>query len=194
MTNLRVPDAEAGPLTDRQREVIDHIRNGPRGAVQGPLRVWVHSPELADRAQALGAFVRFDSSLTPIQSELAILVTARIWSSGFEWAHHAPIAAREGLSDDAIEAIAHCRRPEFDRADLKAVFDFSVELHRDRAVSDATFEAAVAHVGQVGTVDLTGICGYYTLISMTINAFAVPDGEGPSLPRIDMPPEAMFCA
>ncbi|MBM1277773.1 carboxymuconolactone decarboxylase family protein [Ponticoccus sp. SC6-36] len=187
-----MPDAEAGPLTDRQREVIDRIRNGPRGAVQGPLRVWVHSPELADRAQALGAFVRFDSSLTPIQSELAILVTARIWSSGFEWAHHAPIAAREGLPDAVIDAIAQGRQPSFDRADLQAIFDFSVELHRDRAVSDATFEAAIAEVGQVGTVDLTGICGYYTLISMTINAFAVPDGEGPRLPRLDMAPEAMF--
>lgn len=192
MSGLRLPDAEAGPLTDRQREVIERIRSGPRGAVQGPLRVWVHSPELADRAQALGAFVRFDSSLTPIQSELAILVTARFWSSGFEWAHHAPIAAREGLPDPVIEAIANGIRPAFDRADLQSIFDFAVELHRDRAVSDATFEAAIAQIGRVGAVDLTGICGYYTLISMTINAFAVPDGDGPSLPRLDSPPEALF--
>lgn len=190
----RLPDAEDGPLSDRQRDVIDRIKSGPRGAVQGPLRVWVHSPELADRAQALGQFVRYDSALSPIQSELAILVTARVWSSGFEWSHHAPIAARAGLSDQAIEAIARARRPDFGDPTLQAIFDFSVELHRDRDVCDATFEAALAEIGQVGVVDLTGICGYYTLISMTINAFRVPDGQGPVLPALDIPVEDYFRA
>jgi len=179
-------------LTDRQREVIDTIKSGPRGAVQGPLRVWVHSPELADRAQALGQFARYDTTLSPVQSELAILVTARIWSSGFEWAHHAPIAAREGLPEAVIAAIARANRPQFDDPVLEAIFDFVVELHRDRDVTQPTFDAALRQIGQVGVVDLTGICGYYGLISMTINAFRVPDGEGPELPTLDAPVEAFF--
>jgi len=187
-----LPDVEDGPLSARQREVIDRIKSGPRGAVQGPLRVWLHSPELADRAQALGQFSRFDSSLDPVQSELAILVTARFWSSGFEWAHHAPIAEEAGLDPAIIEAIAHARQPDIARADLRAIFDFCVELHRDRFVSDAVFDECVARIGNVGIVDLTGICGYYTLISMTINAFEVPDGEGPSLPSLDQGVSAYF--
>lgn len=192
MTRPRLPDVEDGPLTDRQRKVIEAIRNGPRGAVEGPLRIWVHSPELADRAQALGRFVRFDSTLSPVQSELAILVTARIWSSGFEWAHHAPIALREGLGAAAIEAIAMARRPAFEDDRLAAILDFAVELHRDRRIGTATFDAARALIGDAGVVDLTGICGYYTLISMTINAFEVPDGDGPSLPALDLPVDMYF--
>lgn len=192
MPGPRLPDVEDGPLSGRQRAVIEAIRTGPRGAVEGPLRTWLHSPELADRAQALGRFLRFDSALSPVQSELAILVTARVWSSGFEWAHHAPIAAREGLGEAVIAAIAQARRPEFEDDTLRAIFDFCVELHRDKTVSGPVFDDCVTRIGPAGAVDLTGLCGYYTLISMTINAFAVPDGEGPSLPPLDRPLDACF--
>lgn len=194
MSRLRVPDIDETALSPRQREVYDQIVAGPRGQVVGPLRIWLHSPELADRAQALGGFARYDTVLPPILSELAILVTARIWSSGFEWTHHAPIAASAGLPAPAIEAIGQGRRPVLDDPVQNAVFDAAVELHRDRGLSDATHDRALQALGLQGLVDLVGICGYYTLISMTINAFGVPDGEGPALPALDVPPEAMFRA
>lgn len=192
MSDSRFPDIEEDKLTPSQREVYDRIVSGPRGQVVGPLRVWLNSPDLADRAQALGQFARYDSALPPILSELAILVTARIWSSGFEWTHHAPIAAKAGLPAQVIDAIGQGRRPDLDDPTQKAVFDASVELHRDRGLSDATHDAALAALGRRGLVDLVGICGYYTLISMTINAFQIPDGDGPELPAIDTPAEAMF--
>jgi 4-carboxymuconolactone decarboxylase len=72
----RVPDLDPEKLSPEQRKVYDAIVAGPRGRVVGPLRVWLQSPELADRAQALGAFCRFGTSLPPRLSELAILVTA----------------------------------------------------------------------------------------------------------------------
>lgn len=192
MSDGRFPDIDEDSLTRRQREVYDRIVAGPRGQVVGPLRVWLHSPDLADRAQALGQFARYESALPPILSELAILVTARIWSSGFEWTHHAPVAAEAGLPAAVIHAIGQGRRPGFDDPAQKAVFDAAVELHRDRGLSEATHDAALAALGRQGLVDLVGICGYYTLISMTINAFLIPDGEGPELPRLGIPAEAMF--
>ena len=91
-----------------------------------------------------------------------------------------------------IDAIGQGRRPSLDDPKQKAVFDAAVELHRDRGLSDATHDAALAALGRQGLVDLVGVCGYYTLISMTINAFEIPDGEGPALPKLDTPPEAMF--
>jgi 4-carboxymuconolactone decarboxylase len=190
----RLPDLVPETLTLDQRRVHDAIIAGPRGAVQGPLRVWLTSPALADRAQALGQFARFDSSLSKDLSELAILVTARIWSSGFEWSHHAPIARDVGLSDAVIAAIGAAQRPVFECAKRQAVFDCAVELHRDHRISDASFAAGIAALGDVGMVDLVGICGYYTLISMTINAFEVPDGDGPRLPDLSVPVAAYFRA
>lgn len=190
----RLPDLVLETLTPDQRRVYDAIVAGPRGAVQGPLRVWLTSPALADRAQALGQFARYDSSLSKDLSELAILVTARFWSSGFEWSHHAPLALAAGLPEAVISVIAGAQRPSFGCAKRQAVFDCAVELHRDHVISEASFDAGIAALGQVGMVDLVGICGYYTLISMTINAFEVPDGEGPRLPKLALPVAEYFRA
>jgi 4-carboxymuconolactone decarboxylase len=187
MTRNRLPELDESTLTPQQRAVFDAIVSGPRGSVQGPLRVWLQSPGLAARAQSLGQYARYDSLLPPHLSELAILVTARVWSSGFEWSHHAPIALAAGIPEAAVEAIGHARRFTFADPQMQAVFDFAVELQRDRLVGDVAYEAALRVLGQAACVDLVGICGYYTLISMTINTFDVPDGEGPKLPALTIP-------
>ena len=188
----RLSDIDVSRLSPDQKKAYDAIVSGPRGEVVGPLRVWLNSPTLADRAQALGQYARYDSVLPIQQSELAIIVTARIWSSGFEWAHHAPLAVSAGISDENVDRIGRAKKPHFEDRTLQAIFDFAVELHRDRRVSDQSFHAALATLGQQGVVDLVGICGYYTLISMTINAFNVPDGTGPALPVLDIEPAAFF--
>ncbi len=192
MTMSRLPLLDETALSAAQREVFDAITGGPRGAVQGPLRVWLQSPGLAARAQALGQYARYDSLLPPQLSELAILVTARVWSSGFEWSHHAPIAQNAGISEEAIGAIGMARRVTFADAKMQAVFDFAVELQRDRLVTDPAYVAAFDAIGQQACVDLVGVCGYYTLISMTINTFDVPDGDGPKLPALTIPVTEYF--
>ncbi len=174
----RLPDIEPAKLNPEQRRVYDSIMSGPRGVVEGPLRVWVNSPGLADKAQELGAFCRFGTSLPQRLSELAIITTGAHWRAGFEWAVHAPIALRAGLDVDAVEAIRTGREPNLTLPDERAVYAFSSELLRNRRVSDATFQLALDTLGQVGAVDLVGVLGYYGLISMTINAFQVPLPEG----------------
>lgn len=188
----RLRDLQEDELTPEQALVFEAIRSGPRGEVAEPLRAWLHSPGLAAKAQTLGQYCRYDSNLPPALSELAILVTGRIWSAGFEWAHHAPIAQDAGVPVEAIEAISHARRVTFDDPKMQAVFDFVVELHRDRHVRASTFAAAQDVLGAEPLVDLVGLCGYYGLISMTINAFELPDGDGPVLPVIERPVHEYF--
>ena len=174
----RLPDLDMGDLSPEQRRVHDAIASGPRGVVQGPLKVWLNSPELADRAQALGAFCRYGTTLPPRLSELAIITTGAYWKAGFEWAVHAPIALKAGLDPDAVEAIRRSEPPCFERPDEAAVHAFAHELLHDRRVSDATYRRAEAELGSRGVVDLVGILGYYGLISMTIVAFDVPVPAG----------------
>lgn len=188
----RHPVLKEDALTPDQKVIYDAIVSGPRGNVVGPLRVWLQSPGLAATAQALGQYARYDSVLPHHLSELAILVTARFWSSGFEWSHHAPIALEAGVPAAAVEAIANAQRYVFDDEAMQVVFDFAIEQHRDRRVSDASYAAAEAVLGLRACVDLVGVCGYYTLISMTINTFDVPDGEGPSLPDLGIAPAEYF--
>lgn len=181
----RPPELDVASLSPRQREVHDAIASGPRGLVEGPLRVWLRSPELADRAQALGAFCRYYTSLPPRLSELAILVTGAAWRAGFEWHVHAPIALATGLSPADVEAIRRGEQPQGLREDEAAVHAFARELVIDRRVSDETYARAEAALGETGVVELVGILGYYGLISMTINAFHVPVPQGSPGPFAD---------
>lgn len=178
----RIKDIIPAELDAAQKDVYDKILSGPRGTVQGPLRIWLHSPQLADRAQALGAFCRYQTALEPRLSELAIFVTGAFWKAGFEWHVHAPIAIRAGLDPAAVETIRKGERPLFQRADEAAVHAFAHELLTMRRVSDATYAEAEARLGSRGLVDLVGILGYYGLISMTIVAFDVPLPDGADEP------------
>ncbi len=182
----RVPDLVIENLSAEQRKVYDAITSGPRGAVQGPLRVWLHSAELADRAQALGAFCRFGTSLPPRLSELAILVTGAFWRAGFEWHAHAPIGIKAGLDAAAVEAIRTGKTPDLPRPDEAAVHAFAKELLETRGVSDQTYGRVVAELGHKGAIELVGILGYYGLISMTIKAFEVPLPAGAPEPFADL--------
>ncbi len=178
----RIPELDVAKLTPEQRRVHDTIVAGPRGKVEGPLKVWLQSPKFAVRAQELGTHCRFNSGLPPRLSELAILLTGAYWKAGFEWWAHAPMAIKAGLDPEAVEAIRVGRKPVLERTDEAAVYAFASELIRNRRVSDANWRLAVAELGQAGVVDLVGILGYYALISMTIVAFEVPLPQGAADP------------
>jgi 4-carboxymuconolactone decarboxylase len=129
---------------------------------------------LADKAQALGAFCRYGTSLPPRLSELAIITTGAYWAAGFEWHVHAPIAVAAGLDPAAVEVLRSGGTPQFAHADEQAVWRFAHHLLNDHTVPDDVYAAAEAALGPAGTVELVGILGYYGLISMTIKAFRVP--------------------
>ncbi len=177
-TEPRIHPPVPSQLDAAQRKVYDDIVAGPRGEVVGPLGVWLRRPELADRAQRLGAYARYGTSLPPVLSELAILVVARTWGSEFEWLVHKPIALAAGVPADAVEAIRSGRTPLLEDPALSAVYAFCAALLSDHHVDDDLYADAVRALGETGVVDLVGVLGYYSLISMTINAFRVPPPAG----------------
>ena len=170
----RLPPPAPDSMTPEQRRVHDMILSGPRGQVRGPLAIWLHRPALAETAQALGAYCRYGSSLSPRLSELAILTMAALWRSAFEWWAHKPIALEAGLELAIVEALRDGRTPHFPDAEAELVHAVVVELTEKRRLLDASYGRALAVLGQDRLVDLVGLCGYYTLISMTLNAFEVP--------------------
>jgi 4-carboxymuconolactone decarboxylase len=176
---MRIKDIAKEDMNSEQRRIHDEIASGPRGKVQGPLKVWLHSASLADKAQKLGQFCRYESSLPTHLSELAILVTGRFWGAEFEWYAHKKIGLEAGLDPVLVEAIRTRQVPSFMTNAERIVYEFATQLHRDHRVGDATYAAAIAEFGETGVVDLVGVLGYYTLISMTLNTFHVPlpDGE-----------------
>jgi 4-carboxymuconolactone decarboxylase len=174
----RLPEFDADTASPRQRSVLASILSGPRGNLNGPFLGWIHSPELADHAQELGAFCRYRTGLPLRLSELAILVTAARWRSQAEWHIHYPIAIDAGMPVEVAEAIRINRRPVFDDQDDALIYDFATELYKTQRVSDTTFHAVVDRFGMEVTVNLVGLLGYYALVAMTLNTFAMrADGQ-----------------
>ncbi|PZQ22647.1 MAG: 4-carboxymuconolactone decarboxylase [Sphingopyxis macrogoltabida] len=171
----RLGEIDPAALSGAQRQVYEKIAGGPRGpeGVQGPLLVWLRNPDLADRAQALGAYCRYGTALPDRLSELAILTSGAWWRAGFEWHVHAPIAVAAGLDPGIVDAIRRAETIAFVREDEAAVHRFVSELLESRSVSEETYRSSRAVLGETALVDLVGIAGYYGLIAMTINAFAV---------------------
>ncbi|TFF27188.1 carboxymuconolactone decarboxylase family protein [Jiella endophytica] len=175
----RLDAPDPATYSPRQQEIHDQIASGPRGGVRGPLAVWLHRPELAARAQDLGRYCRYDTSLDQRLSELAILVTGRVFGSEYEWQIHRGHALTAGLEPEIIEAVRRNRRPDFPDAETEVVHDVARAAHEKRELDDALYARAIAVLGEGRLVDLVGLLGYYTLISLTINIFRIPPiGEG----------------
>ena len=182
----RIKDWKVDDLTNEQKEIHDAIINGPRGHVVGPLRIWLNNPGLARSAQTVGAYARYGTSLPQALSELAILTTGRVWSSEFEWEHHAPLAIEGGINPKHVDTISLGKRPLFEKPEEQAVFDFAAEANILKNVSDITYKKLVDVLGESAAIDIVGICGYYSLISMTLNVFKVPrDTDTWILPNVD---------
>lgn len=176
----RFPELDAAQLSPEQKAVYDTIASGPRGGVRGPLAVWLRRPKLAQWAQGLGEYCRYNSSLDKRLSEIAILATARLWGSEYEWYAHEPQARSAGVPDAVIETIRTGGTPVFQRDDEALVYEVAVTLNRTRKVPDALYARAKTVLGEGSLIDLIGVLGYYTLISMTINAFEVePPANAP---------------
>ena len=169
----------------QQSAVARHVIDGPRGALVGPFVALLRSPELMEHAQRMGEYLRYRSAIGPRLSELAILVTARQWNQQVEWAIHAPIALEKGVPAETIDAIARRVRPAGMDEEAAAVHDFCSELHGHKRVSDATYARALALFGEQGVVDLMGISGYYTLLSMVMNAAQTPAPASSAAPLPD---------
>lgn len=180
MARVKIRTAEE--MTEEQRRVYNATLAGRRGRMPAPLVAWLESPVLADRAQKLGEFVRYETSLPPRLSELAILSVARYWTAQFEWTAHKAEALKAGLDPEIIDDIASRREPRFKNPDEPVIYEFSTALLQKHSVPDELYRKAVETFGLRAVVELVGILGYYTLISMTLNTFEIqPDGRTPEL-------------
>jgi 4-carboxymuconolactone decarboxylase len=181
MTEQRFQLLTDDQLTPEQKQALTALWATPRDGKLGlgPFNALLRSPELLNRAQRLGEYVRFQSSLPPRLNELAILITARHWTAQYEWFAHHRLALTAGLDPAIAAAIAEGKRPANMQSDETVVYEFCAELIATGQVSDAHFQAARDLFGEQGVIDLVGALGYYSLIAMVLNVdrCPVPDGQ-----------------
>jgi len=174
----RLPAIDPAKLSADQRKVYDSIASGPRGGVRGPFLALIHVPELTNRLQHLGEYLRYNTSYPPRLSEFAIIVTARHFGSQYEWHAHAPLAVKGGLAQAIVDAVREKRRPQNMQPDEADVYDFTSELLANNKVSEAAYKRVVDRFKIAGAVELAGLIGYYIMIAMTLLAHEVPLPEG----------------
>ena len=166
-------------MSDAQRAVHDAIVSGPRGSIRGPFLAWITNPDMAMAGQKLGEYFRFNTSITRDLAEIAICVTGAHYKAEFEWWAHSRFAHEEGVSEEITEAIRTGQEPEFADEKSRVVYDTARALNLRHRLTDDEFAAARAVLGEEGLVDVIGLCGYYALVSLTLNAYEVdtPDGS-----------------
>jgi 4-carboxymuconolactone decarboxylase len=169
-----MPPIPLSQMDDAQRRAAEALIAGPRKGVFGPFIPLMRSPELMDRLQRVGEYLRFENAIPARLNELAIAITARHVRNAFEWAVHRPLAMKNGVPAAALDAIERGERPAELPGDDALVHDFVVELLRTHFVSDATYDAALTRFGERGVVDLVATVGYFMAISLVMNVAGTP--------------------
>src|SRR5436190_20828307 len=170
----RMPPIPADKLTDAQKKAVEEFKAARSADVTGPFVPLLRSPEVMNRARAMGDYLRFKSSLPPRLSEFVILMVSRRWTQQYEWNAHKPLALQGGLRADIVDAIAEGRRPDKMAADEEALYSLVDDVHRNQSVSDGVYANAVSKVGEQGVINTLGITGYYTLLAMVMNTTRTP--------------------
>jgi 4-carboxymuconolactone decarboxylase len=178
---MRMPSLATEQMTPPQRAAADELTAGPRKGVKGPFIALLRSPELLARAQKVGEFLRFQSSLSPRVSEFATLIVARAWSQQFEWFTHVPLALKAGTAQATIDALREGRRPESMDDEETLVHAFTTELLQQHGASETTYRRAVERLGEHGVVELTSLIGYFVMVSMVLNVTHTPEEPNPAV-------------
>lgn len=182
----RFAPLKADELSPAQRAWADMIAAPPRNGkfANPPYRAYIRNPDLAQRLSALSDYLRWNTSLSPRLSELAILITARQWTAQYEWFAHYPLALKGGLDSKVANDVSAGKRPENMRDDEAALYDLATALYRDKKVTDPVYKAALDQFGERGIMDIIGIIGYYDLVSMTLITMqaGAPNDSVPPLP------------
>ena len=187
MPRLDLPPEDA--MTEAQKAAVAEAVAGIRGRVPAPMVAWLQNPDLASRGHKLGELLRYQTTLEPRLSELAILVCGRHWTSHHEWTAHKREGLKAGMDPEVIAAIAARRAPTLRDAREQAVYDVSTTLLATGRVPKPLYGAGVAALGERGMVELVGILGYYCLVALTLNTFelGIPGSIAAELNDPDFP-------
>ena len=182
----RMPPIAAEKWTEAQKKAAEEITSGPRKELVGPFIPLLRSPEFMSRLQRVGEYLRFNTKLGSNISEFIILLIARQWTQQFEWYSHESLALKAGIKAETIKAIAEGQRPAEMTPDEQIIYDYVTEIRLHQSVSDPVYAQVVNRFGEQGIIDITGLCGYYTLLGMLMNVTRTP------LPPGKTPPLATF--
>ena len=185
MTRQTIRNPET--FTDEERKEYDNLARGrqPRadGSIGGPFDPWLLNPEMSHRIRGLGGMLWERTSLDRGIVELAISITGWYWKANVEWASHAPRAVEYGIPQSVIDDVFEGRRPS-GAPEHQLTYDICMSMHEQHRLPRPLYNSAVATFGERGVAEMMAVIGYYTLVSMTLNAFEVQVAPGQENPFV----------
>jgi 4-carboxymuconolactone decarboxylase len=170
----RMPALDIDAMNEQQKAAAQELIAGPRGAVFGPFIPLLRSPDLMNRLQKVGEYLRYQSVLDTRINEFVMLVVSREWTQQFEWCMHYPLALKAGVKEETLASLAEGSRPKGMPADEEVAYDVCEELTRTHGLSDGTYQEALSAFGEQGIIDMLGLIGYFTTVSMVMNVARTP--------------------
>ena len=176
----RIPLVTREQIAEKEKGAYDAFMQSRAGRPNiGPYSLLPHMLEMAQRLEALRAYLRDEASLPQKLQELVMITVAREMSCVFIWYAHAAAARQAGVRDDIVDNIREKRALANLDPEEQTVVDFTRELLQTRKVSRPTFDAATARFGQRGTMTLTNLIACYAVLAYNMNAY---DLEAPAHP------------
>jgi len=181
----RMPPVPVDKMTEAQKDAAKQLASTPRTAgLNGPFVPLLRSPELMNRLQRVGEYLRYQSPLKAELRELAIIMTARHWTQQYEWDAHFPLGVSAGLKREIGLAIAEGRHPEGMSDEEDMIYNFVTEILQNHGVSDATYARVLGKFGEQSVVDVTGLVGYYSALGMVMNVARTPANPSSKAPKL----------
>jgi len=183
---MRLAVLSSEEMTPEQVGLYREILGGPRGqgpravllssgagGLAGPFNAMLYAPEVGHALQELGAAIRFRTRLAPRVREMAILVVAQAWDSGYERSSHEPIGREAGLTEPEIEALRVGADPGFADEQERVAYAVVRALTGPGDLDDEQYAGAVAALGERALVELSALVGYYATLALQLRIFRV---------------------
>jgi len=176
----RFEEPDRDSLPPAQQAAYDRLFEVYGDRLPGPYRIWLHYPDFAEAMEHVGKYFREKSIVPRRLREIAIIMAARSIKAEYAWQSHRRSAAKEGISEAAIDAIREGREATFEKEDEAAVYAYCKQMLENNRADDATWDRINAALGDRGVMELTAVTGYYGLVGIFLNAYRFPPtGEGP---------------
>jgi 4-carboxymuconolactone decarboxylase len=144
----------------------------------------LHHPEMYSPRLKFGSYLQRDSLLPPKTRELAIMRTAWLTRTEYEWGHHFGAAQKAGFSDQEIQRIAAGADAPGWSEEHAAVLRAVDELRREAFVSERTWKTLAKYYDTKCLIEIVYTIGGYTMTALAINSLGVQLEPGyPPLPK-----------
>lgn len=171
--------SDKADIPAEQHAEFDHIVEVLHG-VRGPFSVLMHSPGLAEKVMEAGAHVRLNSTLTPVEREIAVIAVSREKDARYEWNAHVKAGRNAGMREEVIDAVRSRADVSGLEPDERDIVLFVRQLLQTNKVDQKLFDELVKRHSERWVVELAATVGQYQYISAINNAFGVeppPDAD-----------------